>query len=269
LIVADIRNPFFTAVSRAVEDVAYQAGLRVILCNTDENPEKEAMYLKLMEEERVTGAIFAPTRLTAERIGEMVWNFHAVLIDRATARGGVDAVVLDNHAAAEMLVEHLHDQGYRRIAGLFGDASTTGIERHQGYVAAMTRFGLEPAAAIIPPGMEAAETEVRRWIGEGVAPAARPEAIIASNGLLLMGVVRAARAAGLAIPADLAVAGFDNDSWTEIAGPGITVIEQPVDEIGRTAMAMLFERLEKPNSPLRRVVLSGRFVGRGSSARRP
>ena len=67
LIVADISNPFFTAVARAVEDAAYQAGLRVILCNTDENPEKEAMYLNLMEEERVTGVIFAPTRVTVER----------------------------------------------------------------------------------------------------------------------------------------------------------------------------------------------------------
>lgn len=66
LIVADIRNPFFTAVSRAVEDAAYAAGMRVILCNTDEDPAREAMYLRLMEEERVTGVIFAPTRTTAE-----------------------------------------------------------------------------------------------------------------------------------------------------------------------------------------------------------
>jgi LacI family fructose operon transcriptional repressor len=268
LIVADIRNPFFPAVSRAVEDVAYQAGLRVILCNTDEDPEKEAMYLKLMEEERVTGAIFAPTRLTAERLGEMVWNFHAVLIDRAAGYGDADAVVIDNRAAAATLVEHLHDQGYRRIAGLFGDASTTGIERHAGYLSAMARFGLEPDAAFIPPGMVPAEAEVKLRVGAGADPESRPDAVIASNGLMLMGVVRAVRAAGLSIPADLAVAGFDNDSWTELVGPGITVIEQPVDAIGRTAMAMLFERIEKPDSPIRRVVLSGRFVPRGSTARR-
>ena len=69
LIVADIRNPFFTAISRSVEDLAYARGLRVILCNTDENPEKEEMYLRLMEEERVLGAICAPTRRTAGRSG--------------------------------------------------------------------------------------------------------------------------------------------------------------------------------------------------------
>ena len=69
LIVADIRNPFFTAISRSVEDLAYARGLRVILCNTDENPEKEEMYLRLMEEERVLGAICAPTRRTAGQVG--------------------------------------------------------------------------------------------------------------------------------------------------------------------------------------------------------
>ena len=71
LIVADIRNPFFTAISRSVEDLAYARGLRVILCNTDENPEKEEMYLRLMEEERVLGAICAPTRRTAGQVGRV------------------------------------------------------------------------------------------------------------------------------------------------------------------------------------------------------
>lgn len=268
LIVADIRNPFFTAVGRAVEDMAYQAGLRVILCNTDENPEKEALYLRLMEEERVTGVIFAPTRQTAEQMAETPRNFPTVLIDRACQRSQEDAVVLDNHAAAGMLVEHLHAQGYRRMIGLFGNASTTGIERHDGYMTAMTRFGLTPDAVFTPPTAEAAEAVVQRRIADGMDSAARPDAVIASNGLLLMGVVRAIREAGLAIPEHLAVAGFDNERWTELVGPGITVIEQPVETIGRTAMAMLLERLETPDAPIRKVVLSGRCVIRGSTAPR-
>lgn len=265
LIVADIRNPFFTAVGRAVEDIAYQAGLRVILCNTDENPEKEALYLRLMEEERVTGVIFAPTRQTVEQMAESPRNFPTVLIDRACRRSQEDAVVLDNQAAAGMLVEHLHAQGYRRIIGLFGNASTTGVERHDGYMAAMARFGLTADAVFIPPTSEAAETEVSRRIA---SLETRPDAVIASNGLLLMGVVRAVREAGLTIPETLAVAGFDNERWTELVGPGITVIEQPVEAIGRTAMAMLLERLETPDAPIRKVVLNGRCVIRGSTAPR-
>ncbi|CAG4915541.1 unnamed protein product [Acidocella sp. C78] len=100
LIVADISNPFFTAVARAVEHAAYAAGLRVILCNTDENPEKEAMYLQLMEQERVTGVIFAPTRASVERLDRGGRPpYPMVLIDRAGRASGQDAVVLDNFAA--------------------------------------------------------------------------------------------------------------------------------------------------------------------------
>jgi LacI family fructose operon transcriptional repressor len=260
LIVADISNPFFTAVARAVEDAAYQAGLRVILCNTDENPEREALYLQLMEEERVTGVIFAPTRATVDRLrGNQPYPI--VLIDRAGAAGGQDAVVLDNFAAAAALVDHLFAQGFRRITGLFGNASTTGIERHAGYDAAMRRLGLAPDQKFIPPSTQAAEAEVASWFAGGTAP----EAVIASNGLLLMGVVRAIRAAGLAIPNDLAVAGFDNETWTELIGPGLTVIEQPVAEIGRTAMQLLLARLATPAAPTRKITLGGTCIIRGST----
>ncbi|OYV86108.1 MAG: LacI family transcriptional regulator [Acidiphilium sp. 21-68-69] len=266
LIVADISNPFFTAVARAVEHAAYAAGLRVILCNTDENPEKEAMYLQLMEQERVTGVIFAPTRASVERLDRGGRPpYPMVLIDRAGRASGQDAVVLDNFAAGSMLVEHLLGQGYRRIAGLFGNASTTGIERRDGYEAAMRRAGLAPAAHFAAPSIEAAEQEIARWFARGTLP----EALIASNGLLLMGAVRALRAAGRRMPEDLAVAGFDNESWTDLIGPGITVIEQPVAQIGAEAMRLLLERLAAPEAPVRKIVLGGRCVIRGSTAPRP
>ena len=260
LIVADISNPFFTAVARAVEDAAYQAGLRVILCNTDENPEREALYLKLMEEERVTGVIFAPTRATVERLAKRKPNFPIVLIDRAGSAGTTDAVVLDNHAAAGGLVEHLHDQGFRRLGGLFGNASTTGIERHQGFEQAARRYSLVHETRFIAPNAAAAEAEVTKWL----RAAQPPEALVASNGLLLMGVVRALRQLG----GTLAIAGFDNESWTELVEPGITVIEQPVAEIGRSAMKLLLERLDAPDAPVRKIVLGGRCIVRGSTKRK-
>jgi len=264
LIVADISNPFFTAVARAVEDAAYQAGLRVILCNTDENPEREALYLKLMEEERVTGVIFAPTRMTASRMSKETSPYPMVLIDRAPPGGARDAVVLDNAAAAGLLVDHLAAAGFTRIAGLFGNASTTGIERHAGYVAAMQRLGLQPAETFIAPTIAAAEAEIAGWFANGNAP----EAVIASNGLLLLGIVRALRAAGKSMPGDLAVAGFDNETWTELVGPGLTVIEQPVAEIGASAMRLLLDRLDAPEAATRKIVLGGKCVVRGSTIRK-
>ena len=264
LIVADISNPFFTAVARAVEDAAYNAGLRVILCNTAENPEKEALYLQLMEEERVSGLIYAPTRNMIEKLKTYKCNFPIVLIDRADAQSTHDAVVLDNYAAATMLVEHLHSQGYRHITGLFGNASTTGVERRTGYEDAMRRLKLTPHARFLTPSVEAAEKEVTNWFNSPQMP----EAVIASNGLFLMGVVRAMQATRKTIPQDLAVAGFDNESWTELVGSGLTVIEQPVADIGHTAMELLLSRLNDPESAQRKVVLGGRCIVRGSTQKK-
>lgn len=264
LIVSDIRNPFFTTLSRAVEDAAYRADMRVVLCNTDENPAREAMYLRLMQEERITGLVYAPTRTTAEKLGDMDFDFPVVLVDRAGPAGTHDAVVIDNVEAAGMLVDHLVGQGHRRIVGLFGNTSSTAIQRHDGYAAAMVRHGLVPDVHFVAPVAEAAEAELVRRLAEGL----RPDAIVVSNGLMLLGLYRGLKRAGLETPRDLAIAGFDNETWMELVGPGLTVVEQPVADIGRTAMDLLFERLRVPDMTSRKVVLSGRLVVRGSSAPR-
>lgn len=260
LIVADIRNPFFTAVSRAVEDAAYAAGMRLILCNTDEDPERERMYLRLMEEERVTGVIFAPTGAGPEALGDGL-DVPVVFIDRTGPAGRYDSVVLDNAAATAALVDHLAEQGFARIGGLFGSTSTTAAERRTAYIAAMAGHSLPADARTSGPRSDSAEAELGRWLSEPE----RPDALIVSNGVMLMGAVRAARSLGLSVPADLALAGFDNEAWTELVSPGLTVIEQPVAEIGTQAMRLLFDRLRAPGSPVRKVVLSGRAVFRGSS----
>lgn len=266
LIVSDVRNPFFTEVSRAVEDAAYQQGLRVILCNTDENPQKEAMYLRLMEEERVTGCIYSPTHDAAQRFKADAYDFPVVMIDRAAPAGSADAVVLDNRDAAARLVEHLVERGCRRIAGLFGNASTTGRERHDGFAQALGRHGLPVLAEFVEPNPASALEHVGAWLArEG---AERPDAIVASNGLLLLGAYREMRARGVTPGTDIALAGFDNDSWTDLVTPGITVVAQPVYEIGKIAMQLLTQRLADPAMSTRSLVLPGELVIRESTAAR-
>ena len=259
LIVADIRNPFFTAVARAVEDAAYARGLRVILCNTDEDPAREALYLRLMEEERVTGAILAPTRGGGS--ASVALDVPAVLIDRSPSGGARDAVVLNNRAAAAMLVDHLVAQGYRRIAGLFGANSTTGRERCDGYGEALARHGLAADAGFVAHGPGITEAAVRALLDRPVPP----DALIASNGVMLLSAVRALNAMNVACPRTLGLAGFDNEPWTEIVAGGLTVIEQPVERIGGEAMTMLMDRIAEPQSPPRQMMLGGGLVVRGST----
>ncbi|MGX9961713.1 LacI family DNA-binding transcriptional regulator [Roseomonas sp. F4] len=263
LIVADLGNPFFTGVARAVEQAAYEAGLRVILCNTDRNPEREDSYLDLMQAERVTGLILAPTRTTAARLSARALQVPTVLIDRPGPPGEFDAVLLDNAAAAGSLVDHLVARGRRRITGLFGESSATGLERAEGFRAAMGRHGLVADARLLPTDL-APEVAARALL----AVPQPPDALLAANSLQLMGALRAVRAEGLAVPGRIALAGFDNEPWTELVEPGLTVIEQPLEAIGQTAMALLFDRLRAPLAPVRRVMLTGRLIQRGSTAAR-
>ncbi|MGC4030563.1 MAG: LacI family DNA-binding transcriptional regulator [Tepidisphaeraceae bacterium] len=143
LVVADIQNPYFTEVSRAVEDVANRAGYSVFLCNSDENPEKETTYLRLLRDENAAGVIVAPTAEALKSPNHNAFNgLPTVVIDRPVSRGTIDTVVVDNSLAAEELTQHLISQGARRIAGLFGNHSATGRARHEGFVARMRRPAL-------------------------------------------------------------------------------------------------------------------------------
>lgn len=261
LVVADIRNPFFTAVSRVVEDMAYAQGMRVVLCNTDENPEREAFYLRSMQEERVTGLILAPTQTTLQKLEkDPLLHVPLVMVDRYLPGGRYDAVVLDNRQAAATLVEHLIAAGKKRIAGLFGNSSRTGLERQQGYAGALKKAGLPALDHFIRPYATDAETALHQLLeAEGA------DAVIASNSLIAAGILRAIKARKLHIPRDLAVAAFDNEPWMSLMEPGLTVIAQPVDIIGHAAMQLLSDRIQTPELEPRTVMLPGELVIRESS----
>lgn len=260
LIVADIRNPFFTAMSRTIEAIAYDNGLRVIFCNTDEDPAKEAMYLQLMQEERVTGVILAPTRGGADKIAHVKSDFPIVLIDRVAPNASCDSVVIDNVAMAEKLVTHLYEMGHMRIAGLFGTDTVTGRERCDGYARAMAACGIPPHVVPVPHEREQAQRVIEGVLADVTQ---RPDALVVSNSVMLLSVLRTIDALDLSIPRDIAVSSFDNEPWMEFIGGGLSVIEQPVEEIGRVAVTMLLDRLKRTDCVTRRVVLAGRFIARG------
>lgn len=264
LIVSDIRNPFFTEVSRAVEDVAYRHQMRVILGNADENPDKEALYLELMHDEKVSGVILSPTLPTLARFRRQDYPFPVVLIDRCDRETVADAVVLDNRDAAYRLTAHVLEQGHRRNVFFYGTTSATGRQRQEGYAAAMTAQGLEVQVEAVRATVEAAR-EAATW---RLNSTPLPDALMASSGLILLGLTEALRDAGLRFPDAIALAGFDDMPWTRLVEPGITVIAQPTYDLGQAAMDLLLQRIAQPEQAVRRVVLRGELHSRGSSARR-
>jgi len=264
LVVSDIQNPFFTAISRAVEDAAYAEGMNVFLCNTDEDPAKEVSYLNLMRDAHVAGAILSPTLQTAGSLADVLdpaWPL--VVIDRRVQDADVDTVVLDNVDSAQRLVDHLIEHGHRRIAALTGITSATGRERHQGYLRSLRAHGLDAPAGLtrrVPPRQQ----DGYQAANELLAMDPPPDAIVATNSLLTLGALNAIRDRGLRIPDDVALVGFDDTTWAALVDPPITVVCQPTYELGQTAAELLFRRLENPDRPTREVVLKGKLIVRGS-----
>jgi LacI family fructose operon transcriptional repressor len=263
LIVSDIRNPYFVEVGRAVEDVAYAHGMRVMLCNADEDPEKERFYLDMMHDENVAGVILSPTLSLLARYRPADFPFPVVLVDRCENDTPADAVVLDNVDAAQRLVRHLIDAGHRRIAFFYGAASATGRQRLQGYQEALAGAGLAPIAQALKPTADEAQAAMRRFLQGG---GALPDAVVASSGLILLGLVQALREAELRFPDDVALAGFDDMPWTRVVTPAITVMAQPTYDIGRSAIERLLARIAQPEQAVHRIVLRGELLVRGSSA---
>jgi len=264
LIVSDIRNPFFTEISRAVEDVAYQHQMRIILCNADEDPKKEALYLDLMRDENVSGVILSPTLPLLARFNPGDYPFPTVLVDRCDRDTAADAVVLDNADSAYRLISHLIQQGHRGIGFIYGATSATGRQRHEGYVAAMTAHGLDIQAQAVAATVDAARGAASEWVQRQPLP----DALVASNGLILLGLTEALQAAQLRFPDQIALAGFDDLPWTRLVEPGITVIAQPTYDLGRATIELLLQRITHPAQSVRRVVLRGELRERGSSLRR-
>jgi LacI family fructose operon transcriptional repressor len=269
LIVSDIRNPFFTAVSRAIEDMAYEHKLSVFLCNTDENPEKEKLYLDLMRDENVAGVILSPTRSAVETFPRVADRpIPIVVIDRRIRDIEVDNVVIDNVESAYKIVAHLISDGHQRIAAMFGNVSTTGQERHEGYLRALKAHGIKVLPELVHY-ISPREADGRKKTQELLNLPEPPDAIFTGNALLSAGAFRALRERKLAIPEQVAFASFDETTWTNLVEPPVTVIEQPTYEIGQTATDLLLKRIQEPNRPTREIILRGKLIVRESCGCQP
>lgn len=257
LIISDIQNPFFTALVRAIEDIAYQHRYTLILCNTDEDPEKEALYIDLMIAEKVAGVVISPTRETdvsCQRLADA--NIPAVAIDRRTQQMAIDTVVVDNIGATMELINHLIDDGHQQIGAVLGTPiATTGYERFEGYRQALLRRNLPLLPELVRTGIPDRATGYR-LTEELLALPTPPTAIFTGNNLLTLGALKAIHERNLQIPADIALVAFDEMDWMFVMKPALTVVAQPVYAMGRTAAELLLARLADPTRPPQQVVLA-------------
>ena len=266
LVVSDITNTFWTTVARGVEDTAQARGYSLLLCNSDENPAKQQQYLDFLISQQVDGIIIAPYSFDAGHLDKLrARNIPTVVVDRRIEGWDVDSVCSDSISGARALVRHLIELGHRRIAVLSGPALTsTAEDRVAGYCMAMVEAGLTLDPCLIRRGeyrSTAGEELTHQVLDEGL----EPTAIFAANNLIAMGVIDALEARGLAIPQDIALVSFDDLPNASRLFPFLTVVAQPVYDMGLNAAQLLLSRLDS-EGPLRprHVVLPVRLIVRHS-----
>ena len=198
VVVPDIENPHFGELVRSVEDQAFDAGYRVLVCNTDETAEKQRAYLEALIDERVLGVIISPSDPGGEQISQLLdLGIPVVACDREVEDARADAVLADNVKAVRIGSDVLIAAGHRRIAFIGGRVDVeTGAERLAGYEMAMRAAGLEPLVLDGDFRLELAEAAVAGLLRRET----RPTALIVANNLMTLGALRAIRDAGLRVP---------------------------------------------------------------------
>lgn len=264
LVLPDISNTYFADLARALEMLAYEQGARLLTCNSDYERDREAAYVDDLLRRRVDGILIAPVAPDAEvEAALQKTGVPVILIDRVSERSTLPSIGIDNAAAAALAAEHLYSLGHRRIGCISAQPGLVeSVDRRmRGFTEGLARLGVAlPEAAIahadfkISGGMEAASRLL----------AACPDltAIFCANDPMAVGAVKAAAAAGRAVPEDLSIIGFDDSLEAQVSHPPLTTIAQPIEKIAAGAM----ELLRGGGKGEQRVRLSARLVTRLSAA---
>ena len=266
MLVPDITNPFFPPIIRGAEEAARDRGYELVLCNTDDAPERETASLRVLRERQADGLLIATSRMADTTVAALRRErFPFVLVNRGSSVTADPSVEVDNERASEAVIGHLAGLGHRRIGHISGPLSTTtGAERAAGYRAAMKARGLPVDEALLAEADAYAE---RSGYAAGARLLrARPSAIFAANDLLVLGALRAAREAKLRVPEDLSLVGVNDIPLVDLIDPPLTTVRVPQREMGRIAADMLIALLESAPISRRHVLLDPTLVVRGSTA---
>lgn len=273
LIVSDISNPFFADLVRGLEDAVYAHGEHgnLVLCNTDENVEKERRYLDVLIEKRIAGLVMVPAGGNESYLNELLaGGLPIVFADRWLDAVNADAVVVNNRAASREIVGILCGNGYRRIAVLKAQLRANAIEdRVLGYADALKAARIARRPEYVMTSRSTVEDAARAGLHLLNLPTP-PAAVFCTNNFMTLGLMHALAECGLRCPEDMAVVGFDDFPWAASFQPRLTVVAQPGYALGQTAASLLFDRMRKGfGGPPERRVLPTTILVRDSCGSRP
>ncbi|MFE2944641.1 LacI family DNA-binding transcriptional regulator [Streptomyces sp. NPDC059255] len=272
VLVLDMANPFFVDVATGAERSARAAGLGVMLCNSAESPAEEATYLTLFSEQQVRGVLVTPADLTGRNLD--AFRRHRipfVLVDRIVPSADGCSVSVDDVSGGALAVRHLLRAGHRDIAYVSGPMRLAQCRnRREGALLAFAEAGLPPGAL---RQVEAARLDVAAGRDAGarlLGMDPRPGAVFCANDLLALGVLQTLYHAGVRVPEDIALVGYDDIEFAAAAAVPLTSVRQPAVQLGADAADLLIEETGDAAATHlhRRIVLQPELVVRASTLAR-
>jgi len=248
-IVANILNPFSTSVIRGAEDCCKKYGFDLILCNADDNPEKEKEYIDNLLAKQVDGFIISTTEQNNAWIHAVNQKTPVVICGRNVPETGCDTVRTDNYAVVKVAIDHLVSLGHKHIAMYVQPNHEVNIsprrERAQAFRAVMQEYSLpfcDDWLIEIESDEDLLTESVLRLLGHAEH---RPTAFIGANDLMTIGLFRVLKKLRISIPGEAALLGFDDWEWATLLEPPITVVAQPTYEMGYMAAELVVKRIRE------------------------
>jgi len=271
MLIPNSSNPYFAEIVRIVEDRCFGAGYTLVLCNTDDEPRRQSVYLQVLAERRIDGLIVVSTGAGDD--DSLVTQLHGlriptVLVDREIADPACDLVETAHMQGGLLAVRHQLSLGHKRIACIGGPVGVMPSEqRIEGWRMALAEAGTAPNADALlwrggftsQGGYEAMHAILRTEEA--------PSAVFVCNDLMAIGALRAAHESGVRVPDELSIVGFDDIELSAYTSPPLTTVAQPKERIGALAVDMLLERVGGKRRDARKVVLQPELRVRASTAR--
>jgi DNA-binding LacI/PurR family transcriptional regulator len=267
LVVADIRDPFFTEIIAGIERAATELGYFYLLSSAEDNPSRERLYMDIFRLKRVDGILIAGAteKLNDSAVANLVADgIPVVLVGREYPDRQVPSVTVDNALGSQLAMDHLIRLGHRRIAHLNGgSAKPDSLSRSQGYRRALAAAKIKPDPRLeVDGGVTMADGY--RGMRQLLTLARRPTAVFCFDDRAALGALRAIREAGLSAPGNVSVVGFDDLDLCEYMVPPLTTVRQPRFDLGYEGMK-LFTQIDAGGRPEHPLVLTPELIVRAST----
>lgn len=262
--VPDFGNPFYAEIVRGIDSYSRSKGYHVLLCDTGANATEQDTYFDMLRHRLADGAICLDPDSIQHGISAELKGLNWVACCEYDPEANIPYVGIDNEKAAFDAVTYLISQGCRNIALINSDEQYRyARDRNKGYEAALAKAGLKKMKPQLTKGLEFENG--KRAAAELLKGSRKPDAIFAVSDTLAIGAIRAVRDAGLSVPQDVRVMGFDNIPIATIMDPQLSTVAQPMRELGETAARLLIDRLRQPQNSTGGILLQHELVLRQSA----